>query len=238
MKELSQEEMERHISYVEKINRTIICDGQEHKTPDQKFAYFKPKKGNIEVCVKEFDISLSLGNYGFSDSRIVKLSKSVNDDLKFSELMAKEYDSLFKNDKTPLNKALETIAKCVNNSIRFDIEGLSKKFYNREYALYPGFSEEFLRLAKNSYKPSGDETLVGICSDAGKIIRNLIGKNIEEDIIQYAHITARSDLSNHDTTLVLDTKEGRWAVVNSKSPLKQCYLVPKEKLREFGRPYY
>jgi len=238
MKNISQEEMERHISHVEKIDRTIICNGEEHKIPDQKFVYFKPKKESIGVYVGEYKIPLSLDNYGFLDSRIVKLNKSYDGGLKFSESMKEEYNSLFENDKISLNIALETIAKCVNNSIRFDIEGLSKKFHDQGCTWCSGFSEEFLRLAKDSYKPFGDETLVGICSDAGRIIRSLISKNIEENIIQYTHISAQSKLSTHDTTLILDTREGIWAVVNSKSPLKKYNLVPKEQLQELGSPYY
>jgi DNA repair exonuclease SbcCD ATPase subunit len=243
MKSINLEELEENICYTEKKEAKAVVKGDEYKLINQngilmiedKFSYFNPKPEGIKIFIQGHIIPLSLQDYGFADSRIVKL-KNINLEFEMPEELKSLYNQLLEKEIAPLNQSLETITKCVNDSMEFDYE-LIKKLAEKEEE-FPGYYAKFYNAIKKAdYSPKGTETIKGICSDAGRLIRKAIKEIIEDENLRCSYVSAQSQISIHDTTLILDIKKANWAVLSSKSALKKYNLVPKEKLSELGMPY-
>jgi len=238
MKAITQKDLEENLKHIEKEDKEIVVDGVKVKLDDKKYAYFYPDGNDIHIYTSDFIIPIMGRNYGFPADRIVK-TKNINPaelDISFSKSSSKEYTGLTLRPEANLNESLEIIAKCVNDSIAYDIK-LVEQNYREGKIGWEWYKELVKCLKKSNYKPNGEETMKGICADAGNLIRKLLAETIVDEDLRCAEISAQSKISHHDTTFVLDIKTGNWVVVNSKSPLKQYNLVPKEKLDELGYPY-
>jgi hypothetical protein len=149
-------------------------------------------------------------------------------------------------DNYGLKREVEAIVESsgaeVNNAMAYDFEkiedALSAEIEKAEGSLRLAKEQEreYYRAMKRDYQPKGNERIKGVCSDAGEMIRERLYETLSE---QYGVIlvSANNGRTTHDTTLVFNKETGHWAVVNSKSPVKEYNLVPKEKLAELGTPY-
>jgi hypothetical protein len=235
MKSVTKSELEEKIRFIDE--RSKSQQPGTVKLLDYKYCYFMPEGNeiNIPACI-DYIIPISMKNYGFSDSRAVKLDKSENENI-FSFACQQRYDKFFENDSAALNLALETIAGCVNDSFEFDIHEIEESINSRKGG-FDTYTKELIDIFKSAgYKPTGDETMKGTCTESGNVIRNIINNRLIDDNLRYLKVNTLSQISSHDTTLIFDITGGGWAVVNSKSPLKPYNLVPKEKLEEIGIPF-
>lgn len=226
MKELTKTELEANITHTEKSGISIKV-GNKWKETYTKYAYFSPDSGRDDFNFYGYVVPLSSDKYGFSSSRNVRVRGKSNK-IKISPEAQRLHDEMFANDEVPLNAALETIARCINDSMEYDVTVIESGNYSQEFKD---------KIKSSGYKPRGDETLKGVCVDAGKLIRQLLGQTLSDSMLRYTHVGSRTEISAHDTTLVFDIESGEWAVINSKSPLKQYNVVSKEKLPELGYPY-
>ena len=127
-----------------------------------------------------------------------------------------------------LMKKLESVAKDINDAIRYDF----KKFYSVEMKEEPDKKEAILEWMANApYKPTGNETREGICADAGELIRHELKKFSGLKFMMYLISKKRYGLDvSHNVTFVYNPKTLEWAVLNSKSPYAHFNVFPKEAL--------
>lgn len=227
VRELTEAEVEAHVTHTEKRGLRVKVVGNNWKEIYRKYAYFSPDSGSNVFYFYGHIVPLSPEKYGFSSSRKVRVSGKTNK-IKFSPEAQHLYDKVFANSEVPLDEAMEAIAKCVNDSMEYDAAAIESENYSQ------AFKD---KIKSSGYAPRGDETLKGICIDAGNFIRQLIETTLDDPTLRYARVGGITKISEHDTTLIFDTKSGEWAAVNSKSPLNRYNLVPKEKLAELGYPY-
>ena len=197
------------------------------------FLYFPVQENDksIQLFYKEGSVLVSLDpqKYGFPIDTKVQIDPQYID-LELNERSRNLYDSVLSNDNPNLNYLLDSVAKIVNDSMEYDVHRLTNVID----------AEDKLSDSVYDYSPVGDEVQLGICVDAGKQIRNLLGSLNLESRIGGSYVSANGSNSNisHDTTLVFDKERGHWAVLNSKSATKNYNLTPKEKLSELGSPFY
>ena len=205
------------------------------RTPfGNRFAYYKPTPSDVLVCIHGCKIPLGLNQYGFPDTRSVRVNKRGRV-TGFSPRKEEAYAELFTREEVPLNAALETIAGAVNGSMEYDAQRvLSRSFLYGKGILGKGLRDS---IRYSGYTPDGDETVKGVCADAGNLIRELFKSGLEDPALRFSLLVTETNISTHSTTLVFDTQTGNWVVVNSKSPLKPYNLVPREKLEDLGKPF-
>jgi hypothetical protein len=239
MMPLSLYELEENVKHIERQESKVTVNGEKQKPIKEKFVYFMPNQNDIRIRYsnnsEEYIVSLMHENYGFPNSRIVKL-KGFKAVLFLSQEAEEKYNKHIGRKKASLNESLETIAKCINDSIKFDIEMVENNYKTGKLG-WQDYKELVRILKESNYMPNGNETISGVCEDAGRFIRKILRESVIDDNLRYMRVSARSKISRHDTTTVFDIKTREWAVVNSKSPLKQYNLVPNEKLEELGYPY-
>ncbi len=173
-------------------------------------------------------VALKPSDYGFSDTRMVALTPKEIEGLKskLSPKAAERYAQLLSLSELPLNYLLESVGFIVNHSMAYD-----KEKFNGNIGV------EELQKKVGQYKPEGHETMKGICTDAGNLIRQILFSLNLDGSLGVSYVQSHDGSTAHDTTLVFDKKSGEWAVINSKSPFKPYNLVPKDKLEVFGTPY-
>ena len=232
--QVTTQDLEAHITGTISVKSLVRANGQNGKFT-VNFVYFEPSSADLLVPTDvggTYKIPLKMNNYGFPDSRVVRVDRRgrVNG---LSPLPADKYHRMLDRQEVPLSEALEIIARVVNESMEYDTEGL----ISGRYGELP--TQELLqKISASGYTPHGQETIKGICGDAGELIRTLIGCTLRDDSLNYLCISSKSKSGDgHDTTLVFDPATENWAVVNSKSPLKPYNLVPREKLSELGIPF-
>ncbi|MBI4162355.1 MAG: hypothetical protein HY513_01620 [Candidatus Aenigmarchaeota archaeon] len=232
MLEVTPQELATHLTYKE-IDKMfgIKVDGVTQHRSERRYAYFQPN-GDIGVSIYGYYIPLRLSNYGFPETQTVGIKvKRVTG---FSPKLQIAYDKLLRNASVPLIEAVETIAMCVNDSIEYDTDAVfgSDDFGERV--------KERIRVV--NYTPNGQETVKGICSDAGWLIKTLFDWTLIEPSLRYTSVDTMKagrteETRHHDTTLIFDIRTAHWIVVNSKSPLKPYNIVPFERLQDLGSPY-
>ncbi|MBW2965340.1 hypothetical protein KY363_07830 [Candidatus Woesearchaeota archaeon] len=206
---------------VRPVTRTVYC-------------WFPPVPGSVEMPIAGcLDICVALyhGNYGFDPDRHVRMEpQRVSIDL--AAHAEDEYSCLLGMREAPLTGMLESVGRIVNSSMRYDFQKVidARRENGMDTAKYEKLAAEEVF--------TGDTPLVGICVDAGRAIRKILSALNMDSRYVFTWVKVGGDDDTHDTTLVFDRTSGDWAVVNSKSPTKQYYLVPKEKLEELGHPYY
>lgn len=178
-------------------------------------------------------IALDLDDYGFPPEAAVALDpKPMFEKPPFSPPYEDLYRQLFEVRTYGLAQLLEAVGAIINGSMAYDF---SKMPDPRPASAYQGptpFSRE--ELAKQ-HPPRGNETLKGQCQDAGHLIRRLLLSLHPAKTLLIAELTTQARGFFHDVTLVFDTLTSRWALVNSRSPLKPYNLIPKERLPDLGR---
>ena len=172
-------------------------------------------------------LHLDRKKYGFGeDVRVDVNPRRVN--IRFAPQAQEIYDMLLLREYVGLNSLLDNTGFIVNSSMVYDPEaGCSEAEENAKTSL---------KLA-GDYKPSGDETLRGICGDSGDLIRTLLYNFRMPDTIKYLHVSTKIGSLQHDNTVVFDVNSGNWAVINSKSPRIEHNLVAKEDLGDMGNVY-
>jgi len=191
---------------------------------DNGNCYFNFNSGAVVL----FYIPLFKERYGFSDDLSIRI-KPKESDLKLNEESREVYAGILKMRNVPLNFILNSAGYIIDNSMLFSPEGTSgSEFENGKRAL---------EIAGERYKPSGKETMTGMCAKSGDFIRGLLNSfNLPENI-KYMAVSSRIDPFFHDTTLVFDINTGVWAAINSKSPRIPYNLVSKENLKKMGESY-
>ncbi len=224
------------VGYIPKPGWSFTAPDGEKKTvePSEDIYLFFPKQeGSVEIPVgdqNEIFIALQLNNYWLPLEKKVKISPQKLE-LRLSDIARTAYEMLFNFEELPLSKLLKSVGFIVNDSMEYDFEKL------RRFEVEVGKDPSKWDPVQKDYKPTGRETIKGICTDAGDLIRSiLLSLNLDQNI-GFTHVRTDDGFSNHDTTLVFDKQDGRWVVINSKSPTKDYILVPKYRLPELGEPY-
>jgi len=203
----------------------------------EKLTYFTPSPSNIKIPIsleenpwELYKIPLNPKLYGFSSTRLSYLHQN-SQVIGFAPPAQASIDKLFHENNHPLNEILETITSAVNRSVEYDLESIKKS------PKLTNFTKNVLQ--DSDYFPEGDETVKGVCTEAGYLIRTLLSRMVNDPELRYMELLtySKKTLCHHDTTLVFDINSGEWVVLNSKSPLKQYNLVPKEKLKDLGKPF-
>lgn len=236
---VTRQDMEGHVTGETEVRYAISIPGQSRDTRTQKSVYFDQTGSDLPIQTDEsgeYTIPLNTDRYGFPDTRTVEIDNrgrvtGISSDRETS------YRNLFRGGHVPLNEALETLGAVVNDSMRYDIDGLLGGQYEREGTTVR-FSQALKRRIQDSgYSPTGKEPVIGICHDAGYLVRTLLDYTLRDPSLRYIELRPRNETGDeHDVTLVFDIETGHWTVVNSKSPLKPYNLVSQEKLEELGHP--
>ena len=131
-----------------------------------------------------------------------------------------------------LAEQLESIAKEVNDSIRYDYG----TFFQIEMKQNPWNEPAILEWIANApYKPTGNETRVGRCTDAGKLICERINKINGLHCGHDKMHKERFGLNvTHEIIQVYDDDYKEFLYLNTKSPYIQFNVFPKEQLKEYG----
>jgi hypothetical protein len=136
------------------------------------------------------------------------------------------YGRILHSSRYNLNELLEQVASIVNDSMAYDFARATVKDKRMS-----GYWE---RLKEKTKKSS--TTLKGVCTDAGIIIRAII-HNLHLPKEYGFRVAATTGEVIHDLTIVFNRNSKRWVLINSKSPTKKYYLVPKEQVLWLGRLY-
>jgi len=176
------------------------------------------------------NIPLKKDNYGFPENRRISIVPARRLELSLNEESRVRYEQILSSKQVPANLLLDYAGFMINNSMRFSPEGTSDSEYK--------CGVEVLELAGKNYRPTGKETMSGMCAKAGNLIRKILNSLNMEDTIRFTNVHAVIGRYSHDNTVVFDINSGNWAVINSKSPRIEHNLVPKDGLKRMGMPYY
>jgi hypothetical protein len=185
-----------------------------------------PIAGNPGICV-----ALDPDRYGSSSARLARMNpQRLPFDL--APHAEAEYSKVLARREAPIGWLLETAGYVVNSSMRYDFDRVieERRAKGFDTSKYDALAEKAL--------PSGDEVLVGICSDAGVLIRQVLLELHLEPRYVFSWVKSGGDGDTHDTTAVIDRQTGNWMVISSKSPTKHYNLVPADRLEELGWPYH
>jgi len=154
-------------------------------------------------------------------------------------------DDMVESRGITMDELLEEVGAGVNNAMEYDFEIMEKTLTAEIGKLSEGDpyretkirERERYKEMQRSYKTTGNEVVKGVCSDAGKLIREELFAMGLGQMYGIIMVGSTNGQTSHDTTLVFNKETGHWAVINSKIPVKVYNLVPKENLVEIGRPY-
>ncbi len=218
-----------------KTKRSYVSIGGQRGDYTRRFVYFDPFAADFQIPTDSggtYVIPLRMEKYGFPDARTVRVDKGGRV-TGVSPEVESLYRGLFEREEVPLNEALEILGKTVNDSMEYDIDAL-----NGRDDISSASQELIERVKASGYIPTGQETVKGICKDAGPLIRALLGYTLRDSSLKYIGIDSINETGDsHDITLLLDPETENWVIVNSKSPLKPYNIVPREKLQELGSPF-
>lgn len=213
-----------------------FTDGDEKKVvpaSEDVYFFFPFREGSVELKIGdqiEMFAALQREKYGFSPEQRVRINPSRLE-LTLSEQARQKYESILNSGEIVVNDLLEAVGFIVNHSMEYDFEKIRRM--DKQQGDDPSRWDEVQR----NYKPTGEEVIKGICTDAGLMIRGILGSLGIEDRLKYTYVSSSNNLSYHDTTCVFDKTSGEWAVISSKSPTKPYNLTPKNRLAELGFPY-
>lgn len=234
---ISPEELRRAVvGYIPKPGWSYTAlDGEKKivEPSEDIYLFFPKQKDSIEIPLgdqNEVFIAPQLVKYWFPLERKVKISPQRLE-LKLSDIARTTYELLLGLQELPLTKLLGSVGFIENDSMEYDFEKL------RRLEIEAGKDPSKWDPIQKGYKPTRREKIKGICTDAGGIIRKLLLSLGLDTSIGFTHVRTNDGFSNHDTTLVFDKQDGRWVVINSKSPTKDYILIPKYRLPELGQPY-
>jgi hypothetical protein len=172
---------------------------------------------------------LPFEKYGLPEDEMVQISPesaTFNERVVFNEESEQEYQKLLATREISMNDLLKRIGFIVNNSMSYDFE--RARITAKDARSKEGWDE-----IQKKYVPSGKETMHGICTDAGFIIRRILEK-MHLPKKYKVWIAASLGEVMHSLTVVKNLETERWTVLNSKSPNKDYLIVPKERLGVLG----
>ena len=224
------------------------------------YFFFEPQENSVLMDAGyrlRLRVPLSRDNYGFGNQEM-SIDPEKIEDLKLSEEEEKVYNKLLGKKQVRIEELLEKVGGMINHSMTYDFDGF--KATKIEHMANYNFAVLKWADIRENYKPNKNEVTKGICVDAGKEIRRVLGSlGIEEKFAycrQGAGYQTTFDTRKvkglyellgeesvtiynlHDVTVLFDKESGKWGVINSKSPTKKYNFVPKTKLKELGNPFY
>ncbi len=195
------------------------------------YLYFDKSPKSIDVKVGSgIYIPFELNKYGFNLDEINFEPTYVNE-IPLNDSSKTQYMNLVNSRNESMPNILETIGSAVNNSIEYDFDRIKK--LERQDGLF----KSDLSQARKTYNPTGKEITKGICRDAGKSIRKILGALGLPENYKVIHSASEKNGLLHDNTIVFDKLSGNWGVINSKSPVKNFNYATKEQLVLLGKPY-
>ncbi len=208
--------------------------GKQPTLPNVRVYFFfevKPDSLSLKFASdRRMYLALDRDLYGFSPDEVVEINPQEVTGLNLSEKSSKLYEQILGSGQYNLNDLLESVGRIVNASVAYDFNEFSNRTGVRE-------GDPLFDSAMGGYSLNGDETIDGVCTDAGRMIRQILFNLGLPGYIGVTSVSSNNGITSHDTTLVFNGESGRWAVLNSKSPTKKYNLVPKDKLNEIGRPF-
>ncbi len=208
------------------IDTAVILSSIQTTLQNISIKFVETVEGRVifSFDVDEKKILLTEKKYGFSEiAEVIMHPKRVHLPI-LSRISQDMYDQILTLQKAPLQWVLECCGKIVNESMEYD--------FSRDKV------KENVRAAQVSYHTSGNETIKGVCTDAGLLIRRII-RSLglpKEYIILKTGINWKSVL--HDVTLIVDKATRRWVAINSKSPTKEFVIVPLSSLADWKSIYF
>jgi hypothetical protein len=195
------------------------------------YFFFPRTEKSIELRIGEgMYVPLEPGKFMFPYNQMVNINPKKVRGLRFTREARQIYDEILRCEEANLNDLLEAVGYIVNSSMKYDFDKIN-----------PGRTPEKAKKwaeIQQSYQPKGNETMKGICVNAGMMIRDILDSMGLEDRIGILSDGPSSDLTSHDITVIFDKETGYWGVINSKSPTKEFNLaVTKEQLHRLGGQY-
>ena len=166
-------------------------------------------------------LALPRSRYGIARGRTVKL----HDDAALGGFVGPAqtiYDRLVSRGRVPLRTALTSITRAAKRTMAYDVSGVP--------------ADALARVQASGYRARGDETCKGTCGTSGDLIRGVLDVALDDPSIEVYSTASSLKGIAHDLTLVVDTRERRWVLVNSLSPLKPFDVVAKRQFPLLGRP--
>jgi hypothetical protein len=175
------------------------------------------------------NIPLKKDNYGFPENRRISIAPARLE-LSLNEESKARYGQILSTKQFSANSLFDSVGFIINNSMKFSPDGTSGSEYK--------CGVEVLGLAGENYKPTGKETMIGMCAKAGSLIRTVLSALNMEDTVRFTNVHTSIGVYSHDNTVVFDINSGNWVIINSKSPRIEYNLVPKDGLKRMGMPYH
>ena len=208
-----------HLMILEETDEMIYSDMIDHHL------YFLPDEGDLKFHLGHgILVSLNKEEYGLSG---IVAYDPLGQKLTLSEESGRRYGVLLDRRAMDIGDLLETVGAVINESMEFNPEG----------KLPERVEEAMKALSASTYRPTGKETMKGICDDAGKMIRGLLGSLQLDPRYKFFKVSTRIGEISHDNTIVFDTVLGNWAIINSKSPRITYNLVSSTQLGQMGNAY-
>ncbi len=232
---ITPEVFEEHITGYTSERAMVRIVGKPAGRLTTLYSFFQKTEESIDLQVANLPwfILPVPKRYKFSSDATVQL-KGEQLDLGLSQKANQEYQELLVEGKVSVPKALETFGSIVNSSLRYDFAIMKSYCKGEEF-------EKFWEELEAQYQPTGDESKVGHCVVAGKMIRNLIDHHCGTQLRytkvstgRYTTFKGEEHLLVHDVTYVFNTQG--CGIVNSKSPTLQDNLIPEEALHKYGDP--
>lgn len=182
----------------------------------------------IDLCFGFGGIYLGKRKYGFRLEDKISIKPS-GVELNLNESSRDKYEFVLSQKEISVHELLRLTGEIINETMLFSPENSSGPELEAGNLV--------MEIAKDSYKPTGKETLRGMCSQAGSLIRTLLHSYSMPNNLKYMRVKTQIHPVSHDTTLVFDYVTGNWAVINSKSPRIEVNLASKEDLKRLGQSY-
>jgi hypothetical protein len=237
-------------NFVDNINERFEKEGRGRKIVlDSNLEGYKPEKGKVtgyyinyptpmnrngkDLLLKQIEVF-----YDFplkEDSIILRAPHGFdyNNDSFFYRVWTPSLSSYGFSDKIRTDW-MKNVVNMVNDSMEYDMKSAADKIAegNKGMANLEELTKAWIE--ESQYRPTGKETMKGVCKEAGLQIRKIL-QGIPDLRIEYCNanrINKNGLKLSHDITFAYNPKNLEWVILNSKSPYFPFDIVPKEKLKE------